>query len=282
VYLAGAVVLLAVDRPSVTVVMGLAAAGNLVTIAICAVWVARHQDRVVGPVDAVRSTWWSGLRFGAAGGAGELVLFGMLRVDFLLVAMFLTPAAVGVYAVATALTELLWVIPDGTAQIALPSAASADADALPAVFRLSLTLTAIAGVVLSVLATPLLRIVFGPAYVAGARAVPFLALAALAGGAWKMLAADVAARHSTRDRLTSATAGLLTMIAIDFVAIPALGITGAAAGAAIGYLVAAAIVLRAWCATTGRSGRVLVGIRSGDLDAMRHRAPVAMGPGGTT
>jgi O-antigen/teichoic acid export membrane protein len=282
VYLAGALVLLAVDRPSVPLVMGLATAGNLVTIAICASYVIGHREGADGPIDGVVPTWRTGLRFGAAGGAGELVLFGMLRVDFLLVAMFLPAAAVGVYAVATALTELLWVIPDGTAQIALPSAASSDADALPAVFRIALTLTAVSGVALSLLATPMLRIVFGAAYVPGARAVPFLAVAAFAGGAWKMLAADLAARHSTRDRLTSATAGLVTMVVADLVLIPAFGIAGAAAGAAVGYLVAAAIVLRVWSATTGRPTRVLIGIRTGDLDELREHRPVAMTSDGTS
>jgi len=281
VYLAGALVLLLVDRPSVPVVMALGATGNVVTVAICARYVRRHRDAAPGATE-VGSTWTRALRFGAAGGAGELVLFGMLRIDFLLVAMFLPAAAVGIYAVATALTELLWVIPDGTAQIALPSAAGTDADALPAVFRVALTLTTALGVLLSIVAEPILRIVFGAAYAPGARAVPLLAVAAVAGGAWKMLTADLAARHSTRDRLTSAMAGLAAMVLADLVLIPAFDIVGASAGAACGYTVAAAMVLRVWCATTGRSGRELVGIRVGDLDTIRARRPVTMTSGGTS
>ena len=278
VYLAGALVLLLLDRPSVPTVMALGAGGNVLTIAICARYVRRHRDASPGSA-GVGPTWTRALRFGAAGGAGELVLFGMLRIDFLLVAMFLPATAVGIYAVATALTELLWVVPDGTAQIALPSAAGTDADALPAVFRVALTLTAVLGVLLSLLAEPLLQIVFGAAYAPGARAVPFLAVAAVAGGAWKMLASDLAARHSTRDRLTSATTGLVAMVVADLVLIPAFGIAGAGAGAALGYVVAAAMVLRVWCVTTGHSSRVLVGIRVGDLDALRKRRPVAMSGG---
>ncbi len=280
VYLGGALVLLALDRHSVATIMGLAALGNVLTIVVCAIYTARHRDRIAVPRSEIGLAWRNGLRFGAAGGVGELVLFGMLRVDFLLVALFLPPAAVGVYAVATALTELLWVIPDGTAQIALPSAATADADALPAVFRLSLTATAVAGVFLSLVAAPVLRILFGSAYAPGARTVPFLAAAAVAGGAWKMLSADLAARHSTRDRFTSATVGLMMMVAADLVLIPAFGLTGAAAGAALGYVAATVIVLRVWCATTGRPASALFGIRAGDLDAIRNRPPVAMTAGG--
>ncbi len=135
---------------------------------------------------------------------------------------------------------------------------------------------------MSVLAAPLLRFVFGAAYVPGARAVPFLAVAALAGGAWKMLAADLAARHTTRDRLTSATAGLVTMVLADLVLIPTFGITGAAAGAALGYVAAVVIVLRVWCATTRLPGHALIGIRVGDLHTVRAGRPVAMTPGGAS
>ena len=71
VYLAGALVLLAVDRPSITAVMALAAAGNVVTIAACAAYVLRNRDGTGAGV-AVGPTWRAGLRFGAAGGAGEL------------------------------------------------------------------------------------------------------------------------------------------------------------------------------------------------------------------
>jgi O-antigen/teichoic acid export membrane protein len=279
-YLAGAIVLLGLDRPSIAAILMLATVGNLATIAVCATYAVRRREATAKPERSVGRTWREGLRFGAAGGAGELVLFGMLRVDFLLVALLLPAREVGIYAVATALTELLWVVPDGTAQIALPSAAGADADLLPAVFRVALTLTVAAGVVLSVLASPVLRVVFGPAYAAGASTVPLLAVAAVAGGAWKMLVSDLAARHTTRDRLVSASVGMATMVAADLVLIPAFGIRGAAGGAALGYVVAGAVILRAWCATTARPARSLVGVRVADFDVLRHRPTVSLGSGG--
>jgi O-antigen/teichoic acid export membrane protein len=269
VYLSGALVLLALDRPSVPTIMGLAAFGNVVTVVVCTVYMLRHRDRFTTVRSEIGPTWRRGLRFGVAGGAGELVLLGMLRIDFLLVALFLPAEAVGVYAVATALTELLWVVPDGTAQIALPSVAASDGDRLPAVFRIALMATVLAGVALCLVAEPVIRLVFGPAYVGGARAVPFLTVAAVAGGTWKMLVSELSGRRSTHDRLTSVLAGSVLMVGADLWLIPVFGITGAAAGAALGYIFAAALVLRAWCRTTGHSPRVLVALRYDDLDAFR-------------
>jgi O-antigen/teichoic acid export membrane protein len=106
--------------------------------------------------------------------------------------------------------------------------------------------------------------------------VPLLAVAAVAGGAWKMLAADLSARDSTHDRLVSAVVGTVVMVAADLALIPTFGIRGAAAGAALGYLAAAGVVLRAWCSITGRAPHDLVGVRSGDLDVFRHRPVVTV------
>ena len=47
----------------------------------------------------------------------------MLRVDILIVAAFLPLRDVGLYAVATALAEVLWIVPDGVAQVVLPTTA---------------------------------------------------------------------------------------------------------------------------------------------------------------
>ena len=98
---------------------------------------------------------------------------------------------------------------------------------------------------LSIVARPLITTLFGAWFAGAATAVPLLAVAAVAGGVWKVLGADVVAAGRTSPRLWSAAAGLVCMVAVDVVAIPPLGIRGAALGAALGYTVAA-LVLRRW------------------------------------
>jgi O-antigen/teichoic acid export membrane protein len=110
---------------------------------------------------------------------------------------------------------------------------------------LTFAVTTACGLVLSIVARPLITTLFGASFAGAATAVPLLAVAAVAGGVWKVLGADVVAAGRTSPRLWSASAGLVSMVVVDVVAIPMLGIRGAALGAALGYTVAA-VVLRRW------------------------------------
>ncbi len=107
-------------------------------------------------------------------------------------------------------------------------------------------ITAAAGVALVVVARPAIDLVFGPAFAGAVDAVPLLAVASLAGGIWKVVGAEIVARGTTRPRLTSACLGLVVMVLVDLVAVPAFGIAGAALGSACGYAVAAFVVYRSW------------------------------------
>ena len=89
---------------------------------------------------------------------------------------------------------------------------------------------------------PVIPFLFGSEFAGATVAVPFLVAAAVAGGAWKILAAEAVARGRSRPRLASALAGLGAMVVIDLAAIPALGLVGAALGSASGYAVAASVL----------------------------------------
>lgn len=277
IYLGGTLALLGFGHPSVAAVLWFATIGNLATLLVVVRFVRSHSNEPIsmGPPSA-RSEWSRGLRYGLPGGLGELVLLGMLRVDFLLVGAFLPLASVAVYAVATALTELLWVIPDATAQVVLPTAADHEtASACAPVFRIAMCATLVGGVALCAVARPLLTGVFGTAYARGASIIPYLTIAAIAGGAWKVIAADVAARVGTRPRLFSAVGGLVTMVLADMFLIPADGLQGAAIGAAGGYGVALAMVVWEWRRANHASGLDLVGLRASDFDLFHHTPALA-------
>ena len=169
----------------------------------------------------------------------------MLRIDVLIVAAFLPLREVGLYAVATALAEILWIVPDGVAQVVLPTTAPPDGAHTARLLRQSSLITLAGGLVLVVVARPAIDIVFGPAFSGAADAVPLLAAASLAGGVWKIVGAEIVGRGTIEPRLTNACLGLVVMVLVDLVAVPALGIGGAALGSACGYALAAAIVCRA-------------------------------------
>ena len=244
-YMVGTAGLLAVDVPSVTLVLLAGAVGNLVACCISAGWARRAPGGAGARPDHTR--YRHALAFGWAGGAGELVLLAMLRIDVVIVAAFLPLRDVGLYAVATALAEVLWIVPDGIALVVLPtSARRPDRGATVRLLRGSTLITALGGLALVVVARPAIDLVFGPAFSGATTALPLLAVASLAGGIWKIVGADVVARGTTTPRLTSAGAGLVVMVLVDLAAIPALGIAGAALGSACGYAVAAFLVARTW------------------------------------
>jgi len=250
VYVVGTALLLAAGGGSreraLTLVLVAAVVGNVATCGIAALW-ARRAPHGTDPDRAHPYTYRAALRFGWAGGAGELVLLAMLRADVLLVAAFLPLRDVGLYAVATALAEVLWIVPDGVAQVVLPTTARRpDLARTRRLLKAATGVTAAAGLVLVVIARPLVDAVFGRAFADATQAVPLLVVASLGGGVWKIVGAEVVARGTTRPRLTSACAGFVVMVLVDLVAIPTLGIAGAALGSACGYAIAAVVVARAW------------------------------------
>ena len=253
----------------VAAVLWCAVLGNVVSVIVVLVTLHPHRDARTVSRASVGRGWRHGVRFGFAGGLGELVLFGMLRVDFLILAALRPAAEVGAYAIATSLTEMLWIVADASAHVALPAAADgadrSSAERLPAVFRISTAVGILAAIVVSVAARPVIEVVFGPAYAGGAAAVPFLAMAAVLGGGWKILAAEVISGSGTHARLTTAGVGIAAMVAVDLLLVPTWGMRGAGIGAAVGYFAAMALIVRIWSRESGRSARELVGVRRGDL-----------------
>jgi len=261
VYAGTNAVLLAVGNVSLPLVLAGMIAGNLLSLVVILVWL-RHAPRGTGPVEHGRTAYGRALRFGLPAGLGELLLFAMLRIDVVVVALFLPLRDVGYYAVATSLAEMLWVIPDSVAIVVLPTTSSAPEESRTTrLLDLSVIVTLLAGAILSIVSGPLTRGLFGVSFASAAHAVPVLALASVAGAVWKIVGAEVVALGHTRPRLTSAVAGLVTMVVVDLFAVPAFGIVGAALGSAVAYAVAGAVVTRCWSTATGRPVAELLGLR---------------------
>ena len=168
------------------------------------------------------------------------------RLDFVIVAALVGPAAVGVYAIASRYAELLRLPSLALNYVLLPSyarsgATLARAEARRAVRRLWWTAAA-AAVPMAVLAPFVLPLVYGSQF----RASSGPALILLIGLTGVMVNGIVAAYLAGvgRPGLTSVAmgAGLVVTVALDLLLIPHLGVTGAATASAFAYLTTTAVL----------------------------------------
>jgi O-antigen/teichoic acid export membrane protein len=180
-----------------------------------------------------------------APGLGELVLLGAFRVDIALVAALASPGAAGLYAVATSISEGLWLLPDAVSGVLLPQVAAHGNTDVRKVRAWSVGATALLALPVMVLRTPLVTTVFGHPYRQAATALPWLVLAALALSCWKVDSSALVARGRGSVRLASASAALVVLVAGDLALIPHFGIRGAAWSCMAAYGLAAAIAARA-------------------------------------
>jgi O-antigen/teichoic acid export membrane protein len=254
VFVAGIAVWAAVSEPTVAGALWLAVAGRVASI-------ARGPWRSVLAGEPVeRRRWFRVLRSHVSSSVGVLVEFASYRVDVLFIAVFLTTTEVGLYSVALPLSELLWLLPNGLAQVLLPHVAastSGTASSTAAAIRLTLGFSVVGAGVLVALAAPVIETLYGEEYLGAAAALPLLALGAVILSAWKLVTADLLARGDSSIR---ARGGLLAIAVLAVSVAPltaSFGLAGAAGSTALAYSAAASHGLSRW--------RRLPGAHLGDL-----------------
>lgn len=124
--------------------------------------------------------------------------------------------------------------------------------------RSTVVLTALAGVPLVIAPGALLEVAFGAAYRDAAVAVYGTVVAAVALGCWKLFVANLSASGESAMRLRSAGVALVTLVVLDLVLVPTLGIIGASWACACAYSLAALMVVRRWLATSDQRWVALV------------------------
>jgi O-antigen/teichoic acid export membrane protein len=248
VYGVAVAVLVVLDRTTVTTFLLANALGSLATAAYPVRGARSAASRaalsaVVPP--AIRLG--AALRFGIPAMVGGLVTMALYRVDVLLVGWWRSPAEAGRYAVALAVAEVLWVLPNSAAQAIVPRAAGPVRRVDTARVAKGLLVAMSAAAVVTVAAGWLLiPVVFGDEFTAARTALPGLAAASVAAGLWKVLSFDLLAGGRPGTRIRTGAAGIAVMVAVDAVTVPRWGASGAAVGALVAYAVAAGLCLRTW------------------------------------
>jgi O-antigen/teichoic acid export membrane protein len=163
------------------------------------------------------------------------------RIDIVLVALYLSPAAVGIYAVATQIGERLWIPSQAVSTVLLPRLAqlqgseAARSVLTPLISRWTLALSIFGAALVAIVAHPLVHVAFGARF--HGVVVPLLLLlpgVALLGSA-RVLANDLAARGRPELNLYAAIAALIINVGANVALIPAMGVAGAALSSTITY-----------------------------------------------
>lgn len=183
--------------------------------------------------------------FGSRQFASDLTLYLMQRLDFFIVVVYLGGRGLGIYSVAVGLAEILVRLSNevGSMLFAIFASGTLKTGQPSVALRLLTLLSAGAAVVLALVSGPLVRLLFGPAFVAAIPAFRWLLIGTLAWSTINVTWYYVSA--SGRPGLGVTVYGLATVVdvVLNILLLPRLGVVGASIAATVSYVVAAAIFL---------------------------------------
>lgn len=171
---------------------------------------------------------------------GNILQFFNYRLDAFVVAYFAGATALGVYAAAYSVTELLWYVPQAIATVLLPVTASSQAKEATArtsrICKLSVTLGLITGLAVAAAAPIAIPRLLGPEYVKSVAMIWLLLPGAVSFISAKILAADLSGRGRPEFGSYAAFGGLVVTIVGNLLLVPRFGAIAAAGISSLAYL----------------------------------------------
>ncbi len=249
-------------RPGVGLVSVLAAwVTARLLVALATAWAARRESRMAWPgLPVVQAAWQREGRFVAVIGLTNLVSLLNYKVDLFLVERFLGLGPTGVYSIAVAVAELLWLVSSAVttaayARIGQPDRAAATALTLRAM-HVSVGWLLVLSPLLWLLANHLVTVLLGPAYEPAIRVLALLLPGVALYGAASALSAWFT-NHAGRPQVPAwlAAGSLSINIGVSLWAIPRWGLHGAALATSLSYAITIVIGLSLFVQAAGLSWR---------------------------
>lgn len=231
------------------------------------------------------------LRFGVRAHTSHTMNLGNYRADQWIMGILSTPQQLGLYSVAVAWAEALFLLPQALMQVQRPDLARSEhhhAGPRAALgFRLSILLTLLLCAAM-VLAAPFLCVtVFGEDFRGAISNLRIVALGGFGIVALKLLGSALTAQERPLRESLAVGVTFVTVLALDFILIPSLGGDGAAIASAIGYTAGGLAMAAIFCRTlkvrvrdllpdrgTARETFALAKTLFADLAAVLRRRPV--------
>ena len=178
---------------------------------------------------------------------GNILQFFNYRLDAFVVAYFAGATALGVYAVAYSITELLWYVPQAVATVLMPVTGSSQITEATSrtsrICRLSVAFGLIAGLAAAAVAPIAIPRLLGPEYSKSISMVWLLLPGAVSFICAKILAADLSGRGRPEFGSYAALGGLLVTVPMNLVLVPLYGATASAAISSVVYFTQAVYLL---------------------------------------
>ena len=210
------------------------------------------------------------VKYGLKGYPGTIAQFLSYRLDFFLVAYFLSFAQVGLYALAVSWSELLFYLPDSMAMALFPTIASSksikDSNELTAIMtKAVMIIMCIGSIFIFLFAGKLIPLLYTDKFLNSIYPLFILLPGVIMLSVWKIVLSDLAGRGFPQYKSISSTIGMVSNVALNIVLIPLYGINGASLATTVSYSLTAILAIYWFTRTTGTTLRQLLLVQLEDL-----------------
>lgn len=181
------------------------------------------------------------IQYGYKAHLSNILAFFNYKADIFLVNLLMSSAGAGLYVIAVAMSEKLWILSQAVSTVVLPRFAELDTNEdarsllTPFIARWVLIITAIGAFGLALMFVPITTLLFGNEYLGAGPPLLVLLPGIVVGGGSRILANDIAARGQPEINMYIAAVVIIVNVAGNLLLIPQWGLSGAAAATTIAY-----------------------------------------------
>lgn len=210
------------------------------------------------------------IQFGFKIYLGNLITFLHYRIDIILINIFLNPVAVGLYTLAGALSEKIWLISQSAGTVLYPRVASERntkniKEFTPLVCRNILFLSGIGAILLFYLSSLLIVFAYSEKFLDSIFPFKILLIGAVSISGWRILANDLYGRGKPELNIYISFFSLFLNIILNIFWIPKYGISGAAFATSISYTFAFITISIVYSRISGNPISKIVFIQKSDF-----------------
>ncbi len=176
----------------------------------------------------------------------NLSSFLIYRSDYFIISLFLPPKFLGFYSVATVVSEKLWLIPSSIGTVLYPKVSNQkeyNKDTTLFSLKINFLLMIILGLLLGAISNPLIKFLYGKAFLPTSKIILFLLPGIVFLAIPKLLTADLNGQGHPEFSAIYSFIGFIINLVLNIILIPKYGILGAAISTSISYIYISIMIL---------------------------------------